>query len=152
MYSMRPVAQLFVLRVLAKLLYQIGLPIGGPIPWIGGVERGFLVVVARVFFLDMGQGFNCGVGRHRLGQKVGLQQRIQMRLHLVLGVGAHSGSGVHHQAGIAGHFIARVVQQQLAGEETYRGKPNQENRHQHQIKLKTQAHSTSKTSEVNVTL
>src|SRR6185436_10337970 len=125
----------------AKHVDDVGLPIGGAVARIGGIERRLLVGVVRMLLAELVELLRRRVGRHRLREELVLHVRVEERLHLVDRVGAGRQRRLHHEPGVLQDLLARVLLQRLVREVAGYGESQHEYAEQYEVELPYELHA-----------
>src|SRR3569833_2156902 len=70
------------IRIIAKMLDQIRLPVGSPVSEVGWIERCLLVGVLRMLLPQLQEILRRGVERHALGREIRLHPDLQQGKNL----------------------------------------------------------------------
>ena len=110
--------ELVLVGMVAETVDDVGLPVGGAVARVGGVQGRFFVGVLGIFLAKIVEALSGGVGGNGLRQKGALVLLLhhQQQLDLERGVVARREHGLHHEAGLLEHLVARVVLQKAVGE------------------------------------
>ena len=105
--------------MIAEGVDDIGLPIDRAVPQVGGVERGFLVLVIGIGFPQIAEALGGSVCRNGLREERAVVhlERFEQGLDLFGGIVARRMHGLHHELRLLDDLVAGVVLQEPIGEE-----------------------------------
>jgi len=97
--------------VARKAFDDVGFPFHGAVAQVGRVQHRFLVGVVVYFWRQPVHHFGGGKGGHAFRQE-GIRLVIELGADVLLRVLAHRQCRFHDDAGVAQHFVARVLLEQ----------------------------------------
>src|SRR5437867_1228375 len=128
-------------RSVAKLVDDVGFPVGCPIARIGWIERRFLVAVIRILLAQVVELLRRGISRYRLRQEripeLGLEQRRDLRVRIA----ARRKRRLHHHARVVQNLLAGVGLEHAVRDEAGQDEAHGEEREQYDVELPHQLHS-----------
>ena len=105
---------LVLVRMTAQVFNDLGLPVGGAVLQVRGVQSRFVVSVGGILIAQLVEGPGGAERRHRLGDEAHavLRRLLQQRRKVILGVVAHGLGAGHHQLRFFQHLAPGVADQE----------------------------------------
>ena len=127
--------------IVSETFDDVGLPVGGAIARIGGIERGLAVSVIRMARMQAQELLGRRVERDALRQELRLHLRMQEWCNLAGGVVSRSERAVDHELRFGAHILLGVALEQRTRGESCNGCTQPEDRNQCQIDPQQQPHA-----------